>query len=313
MSHVRAFLPSRGEANRALLGAAGGRSLPRWAEASPSGRASRRVARLTPQRARRWLPRLVIVVIALILALPAFAAAPTFPPLTGRVTDAANVLPADTVAALDAKLAALETATGTQLVVATVPDLQGYEIEEYGYQLLRAWGIGQKGKNNGAILIVAPNERKVRVEVGYGLEGTLTDALSSSIIQTNLVPAFKAGDMPGGIVAGTDALIALLQLPADQQQAAAQAAAQGQQKAKGPHISFGTIVWIVIILIWIISSIARRGRGRGYGPGIIWGPGIGGGWGGGGGWGDGGGFGGGGGGFSGGGGSGGGGGASGGW
>ena len=104
---------------------------------------------------------------------------PDLPARTGRVTDAAHIIPADTAAQLDAKLAALETSTGTQLVVATVPDLQGLEIEEYGYQLGRAWGIGQKGKNNGALLLVAPNERRVRNEAGYGLEGTLTDAMSS--------------------------------------------------------------------------------------------------------------------------------------
>ena len=83
----------------------------------------------------------------------------------------------------------------TQLVVATVPDLQGYEIDEYGYQLGRAWGIGQKGTNNGAILLIAPAQRKLRIEVGYGLEGVLTDAVSSRIIRQAIVPRFKAGDI----------------------------------------------------------------------------------------------------------------------
>ena len=153
-----------------------------------------------PLEARLSLAAFLLAALVLILAFaaPAFSA-PTFPKLDGRVTDAAGILPAETRAALDTRLAALEKTTTIQLVVATVPDLQGYEIDEYGYQLGRAWGIGQKGSNNGALLIVAPNDRKVRIEVGYGLEGVLTDALTSQIIRRNIVPAFKAGDMAGGV------------------------------------------------------------------------------------------------------------------
>ncbi|MBC7505143.1 MAG: TPM domain-containing protein [Sandarakinorhabdus sp.] len=245
---------------------------------------------------------LAALVLVISLAAPAFAA-PTFPKLDGRVTDAAGILTPETRASLDTKLAALEKTTTIQLVVATVPDLQGYEIDEYGYQLGRAWGIGQKGSNNGALLIVAPNEKKVRIEVGYGLEGVLTDALTSQIIRRNIIPSFKAGDMAGGVIAGTDALTALMQLPADQRQQAAMAAAaserQGAQRSRSS--GFGTIVWLVIIVVWLIIAIARHRPGRRSGPNVIWGPGLGGGggWGGGGGgWGGGGGgFGGGGGGF----------------
>ncbi len=252
---------------------------------------------------------LLLALLFAMLAVPALAA-PSFPKLTGRVTDAAGILPADTVAALDAKLAALEKTTTTQLVVATVPDLQGLEIDEYGYQLGRAWGIGQKGTNNGVLLIVAPNERKVRIEVGYGQEGTLTDALTSQIIRRNIIPYFKAGDMAGGVTAGTEALLQLLALPADQQAQAAAQAAAARPAQRGGGSGFGTIVWLVIIVIWLIVSVARRRRGLSSGPVILWGPGMGGwgGGGGGGGWG-----GGGGGGFGGGGGSFGGGGSSGGW
>lgn len=245
---------------------------------------------------------------ALCMALPA-AADPVFPKLTGRVTDAAGVLPSETVAALEAKLKALEDATGTQLVVATVPDLGGYEIDEYGYQLGRAWGIGQKGTNNGAILLVAPAQRKLRIEVGYGLEGVLTDAVSSRIIRQAIVPHFKAGDMAGGIAAGAGELIALLQLPPEQQAAfAAKAKAEGAAQKDAP--GWGALVWLVVIIVWVVIAARRGARGRRSGPVILWGPGIGGNWSGGGssGWG-----GGGGGGFSGGGGGFGGGGASGGW
>ena len=258
---------------------------------------------------RSYLPAITLLLAmlwALFTALPA-AAEPTFPKLTGRVTDAAGVLPAETAAALEAKLKALEDTTGTQLVVATVPDLQGYEIDEYGYQLGRAWGIGQKGTNNGAILLIAPTQRKLRIEVGYGLEGVLTDAVSSRIIRRTIVPRFKAGDLAGGVAAGADDLIALLQLPPDQQAAfAAQAKAASANKGDSP--GWGALVWLIIIIVWIIIASRRGSRGRRSGPVIVWGPGIGGNWSGGGG-GGGGGFGG----FSGGGGSFGGGGASGDW
>jgi uncharacterized protein len=277
---------------------------------------------MTSGRHDRTINRLSLIafILAAVVLIATFAApawsAPTFPKLDGRVTDAAGILPAATRADLDAKLAALEKTTTIQLVVATVPDLQGYEIDEYGYQLGRAWGIGQKGSNNGALLIVAPNEKKVRIEVGYGLEGVLTDALTSQIIRRNIVPSFKAGDMAGGVAGGTDAMIKLLELPADQrQQAALTAAAEQQGSGKRSGNGLGTIIWLIIIILWLVIAVVRHKPGRRSGPNIIWGPGIGGGGGGGGGWGGGGGggWGGGGGGFGGGGGGFGGGGSSGGW
>src|ERR1700761_555322 len=135
------------------------------------------------------------------IAAPAVAA-PTFPPLTGRVVDDAHVLDDTTKASLTAKLEDLEQRTTRQLVVVTLPSLQGYEIEDYGYQLGRAWGIGQKKLNNGVLFIVAPNEKRVRIEVGYGLEPILTDALSSVILNSAVLPRFRAGDFNGGIEAG---------------------------------------------------------------------------------------------------------------
>jgi len=233
----------------------------------------------------------------LLIALPAMAAAPTFPPLTGRVVDDANILSPAVEASLTEKLAGLETASGHQLVVVTLPSLQGYEIEDYGYQLGRTWKIGSADKDDGALLIVAPNERKVRIEVGYGLEGVMTDALSSVIIQSAVLPKFKAGDMEGGVVAGTDALVQQLGLPDDQARANAAAATQkASEHRDGPPIGF--IIFFVVFWI-IIASLRGRRRGglAGALPWIILG-GMGGG-----GRHDGGGWGGGGGGFSGGGGS----------
>jgi uncharacterized protein len=140
----------------------------------------------------------------------AFAQEITFPSLTGRVVDEAGLLDAARRTEIEAKLAALEEKTTDQLVVVTVRSLQGRTIEEYGYRLGRAWAIGQKDKNNGVLLIVAPNERKVRVEVGYGLEGALPDAISNLIIQNVILPRFKANDYPGGIARGVDEIIKVL-------------------------------------------------------------------------------------------------------
>jgi uncharacterized protein len=137
---------------------------------------------------------LLIVALLALAGNPAFAQ--TFPALTGRVVDQANLLDPAQEAALTAKLGGLETRTKRQLVVATLNSLEGNEISDYGYRLGRHWAIGQDGKgesekDNGAILIVAPNERKMRIEVGYGLEPVLTDGLSSSIIRNDITPFFK--------------------------------------------------------------------------------------------------------------------------
>jgi uncharacterized protein len=249
------------------------------------------------------------IVLAVLATASVALAAPNFPALTGRVVDDAHMLSAATQQKLDGELANLEAQTGHQVVVATVPDLQGYEIEDYGYQLGRAWQIGRKGVNDGAILLVAPNQRKVRIEIGYGLEPVLTDALTSVILQRKVLPQFRAGHMEQGVVDGAEALVAQLALPEDQAKAnvarAAQAPRPQAQFSPGFHIP----VLLIIFIIFFVISRALRGRGGGlwWLPFLFMGGGRGG-WGGGG-WGGGGG----GGGFSGGGGSFGGGGSSGSW
>src|SRR3954470_870652 len=132
------------------------------------------------------MTRLFAAFVAFFVLLTPAWAAPKFPALTGRVVDDAHILSDTTKADLDQKLAGLEQKTSRQLVVVTIPSLQGYEISDYGYQLGRAWGIGQAKLNNGLLLIVAPTEHKVRIEVGYGLEPIMTDAFSSVIIQSQL-------------------------------------------------------------------------------------------------------------------------------
>jgi uncharacterized protein len=151
---------------------------------------------------------LTFLVAFLLLLAPAFAL--DFPQLTGRVVDQAGVLDAATAAALTGKLADLESRTTDQFVVVTLKSLQGTSIEDFGYQLGRAWKIGTKDKSNGVLLIVAPTERKVRFEVGYGLEGTLTDAATKIIIENAILPRFRANDVSGGVSRGVDAAVGLL-------------------------------------------------------------------------------------------------------
>ncbi|GAB2517546.1 TPM domain-containing protein [Microbulbifer agarilyticus] len=134
-----------------------------------------------------------------------------FPALSGRVVDNANLLSQSTRYQLTERLQQQEKISSNQIVVVTLPDLQGQTIEEYGYQLGRHWKIGQEGKDNGVLLIVAPQDRQVRIEVGYGLEGALTDAISSNIIHTKILPEFRTGNFDGGVTAGVESIIAATQ------------------------------------------------------------------------------------------------------
>ncbi len=138
------------------------------------------------------------------------AFAVNYPALTGRIVDQANIIPAATRNTIEPKLADLEAKSGIQLVVATITSLDGQEIEPYANELFRTWKLGEKDKNNGVLLLVAPNEHRVRIEVGYGLEGTLTDALSKVIITNAMTPRFKTGDFGGGIARGVDDIITVL-------------------------------------------------------------------------------------------------------
>jgi uncharacterized protein len=256
------------------------------------------------------LARLVALafVSLMFLVVPVRAADPVFPELNGRrVVDDARILSASQQASLTQKLADLEARNTDQVVVVTVPSLQNTAIEDYGYKLGRKWGIGQQDVNNGVILLVAPTEHKVRIEVGYGVEDVMTDAYSSIILQEKVLPRFKEGDYPAGIDAGVDAIIAQLSL--DEPQALARiAAAEAEEKRKSSQTAFwflvGVGVFVALTLFGpLLLSVLIPQR---YRPAWLA---SGGGWSGGGG----GGFSGGGGGFSGGGGSFGGGGASGSW
>lgn len=247
--------------------------------------------RLLPVR----LPTVLLVVLAAAMVAAAAAlAALQFPALSGRVVDEAGLLSVAERQSLSQALQAHEEATGNQVVVVTLKSLQGTSIDDFGWQLGRAWGIGRQGKNDGALLIVAPNEKKVRIEVGYGLEGILTDAASRLIIERIMLPAFRSGQFGPGIVAGTGAILKML---AGEAEPLPRQAARGEREASSlfPLLMLG----VFLILVWI--SYRNRGGGgpgggiggfggrRGYGrrgarmipPVVIGGGGLGGGWGGG--------------------------------
>lgn len=202
---------------------------------------------------------------------PSRAAEPTFPALTGRVVDQGRLLSPAAEAALTAKLESLEADTGDQLVVVTLDSLQGYEIEDYGYRLGRAWGIGPSQSDKGVLLIVAPNERKVRIEVGYGLEPVLTDALSSQIIQNDILPPFRQSGFERGINAGVDAIATQLRLDPETAQARAAAA-----QAPAPEFPVGPMILVALVFFFILMGLIRsasgggRRRKGGVGPIILW-------------------------------------------
>lgn len=247
-------------------------------------------------------PYRLLILLFLLVAGPAWAQ--QFPKFTGFVVDDANVLPPQTEAELTAKLDALQRDTKRQVVVATIADLQGYPLEDYGYRLGRAWGVGLKNANNGALLFIAPNnppgQRGPRLDVGYGLEPVLTDAFSIIMINGQMMPRLKAGDIPGAMVAGTDAIIAQLRASPEEAQAKVDAAVREFDRTRprarpqgegGGGIPVSLIFWLVVFFFVVLPLLRGGRRGRRYRRGggfpvILWGPGFGGGGfgGGGGGW-----------------------------
>jgi uncharacterized protein len=188
-----------------------------------------------------------------------------FPPLTGRVVDTAGMIDGPGKERLEQMLRAHEELTTEQVVVVTLPDLQGSSIEDYGYQLGRHWGIGQKGKDNGALLVVARDERKVRIEVGYGLEDRLTDAQSSVIINQVITPAFKRGDFAGGISKGAEAMVQVL---GGDPLAEPAVGATGNAAASEEEPADWRMTLLFLVLFVVISFISiRSGRGGFIGSG----------------------------------------------
>jgi uncharacterized protein len=178
------------------------------------------------------------------------------PALTGRVVDLTSTLSAPDAQALTAKLAAWEQKTGNQLAVLIVPSTQPEPIETYSIRVAEAWKIGRKGQDNGALLVVAKDDRKLRIEVGYGLEGSLTDATSKRIIAETIAPLFREGKFAQGIDAGADQIMAVVDkgepLPAKPQ----------AKPPPGGGFSFEMLLVVVFLVIPIMGGILRRIFGR---------------------------------------------------
>ncbi|MDX2205852.1 MAG: TPM domain-containing protein [Hyphomicrobiaceae bacterium] len=244
----------------------------------PRSRAPARPPRALPASAAAGLAlaALLLLVLAVLVAAAPARAQPKFPALTGRVIDEAGLLsPADRSAILE-DLKLLEAKSTDQLVVFTTKSLQGYPIEDFGYQLGRAWGLGQKGVNNGVVLIVAPGERKVRIEVGRGLEPVMTDLLAKLIIEYAILPAFRRNDFSGGIRAGVHDIKDVLLGDAE---AVRQRAEAGKKRnaSGGDNMALYFLIFFITVALFMVwmqqrqmahpaAANARRARRAGTVP-----------------------------------------------
>ena len=174
------------------------------------------------------------------------------PPLKGRVNDYAGMMSPATERLLEATLQRFEEAESTQIVVLTIPTLAGDALEDFSIRVAEQWKIGRKERDNGAILVVAKAERKLRIEVGYGLEGRLTDAVSGRIIRNVIVPEFKAGRFEQGIINGVNAMIQVVQGEFE--------GVQGGRDAPRPDTGAGSAVFFLIVLFFLIGRLGRINR-----------------------------------------------------
>lgn len=203
-----------------------------------------------------------------LLALLAFAATPALAALpprpAGPVLDQAQIIPDAEEAALDSKLRAYTQATGRAVIVATVNSLDDLPIEDYAQQLVRTWDIGGAKTEEGVLLLVAPTERKLRIEAARGVQERLTDALSGRIIRDTIAPRFKTGDFGGGIAAGVDAIVAQLdRSPADAKAVAEAAAAAGRQQAGSGSANVGGVIFWIVLIVFFMFLFGRGGKRRG--------------------------------------------------
>jgi len=210
----------------------------------------------TDDMGRVWrAPARLIVFLGLLLLLPVPLVALDVPPLTGRVVDLAGVLPVYDSTQLTEQLKAHEEKTGNQVAVLILPSLEGEPLEEYSHRVATTWKLGQKGTDNGVLLLIALKERKLRIEVGYGLEGTLTDLKSARIIRQEIAPHFKAGDLPGGVRAGTDAILKTIE---GTYQAVEEPRGRSPESSVFHYVVIGIVVGFIAGLI--LSQGLRRAR-----------------------------------------------------
>lgn len=209
--------------------------------------------------------RRLAALLALLMALVSSAAWAQLPARPeGPIGDYANVLSAADKATLDARLRDYNQATGRAIIVATVPSLDGEEVDIYARNLAEAWDIGGAKSENGVLFLVAPNDRKMWIATARGLQERLTDIMAGRIYRDVIVPRFKAGDMSGGIVAGVDAIIEQLDMDPAQAKAIeeAQAAAERARESDG-GFPIGALFWLVfIVLFFIVPMLSRGGRRR---------------------------------------------------
>jgi uncharacterized protein len=202
---------------------------------------------------------LLSILLVLWLSLLPSAFALDVPPLTGRIVDLAHLLPSDVAASLSADLAEHEGKTGNQIAVLTLPSLEGEPLEEYSHRVSTAWKLGRRGTDNGVLLLVVPGERRIRIEVGYGLEGTLTDAKSSQIIRREIVPRFKSGDFPGGIAAGLKAIMGTIE---------GTYTAPAETQDKPEHSAPWESLFIAIVIGALVGGSLFGGQLKGMGSAI---------------------------------------------
>ena len=193
----------------------------------------------------------VIFLFLLLLLMPGVLLALEVPPLKARVNDYAGLLASSTVAQLEGSLKAFEADQSTQIVVLTIPSLEGDSLEAFSIRVAEAWKIGQKGLDNGAILLIARNDRKLRIEVGYGLEGTLTDLTSGRIIRNIITPRFKEGNFDQGVIDGVSAMMATVK-------GEFSAADHKSGNTSGGFTNSAAFVYMIFIGIFIVSRMLRR-------------------------------------------------------
>ncbi len=196
-------------------------------------------------RARRAWTRGLAVLAGVVVSVAALAAEVAIPPLTQRVTDTTGTLSAQTVASIDAELAALEARKGAQIAVLLVPSTGDDSIEQYAVRAFETWKLGRQGVDDGALLLVAKDDRTVRIEVGYGLEGAIPDATAGRIVNERIVPKFAQGDFAGGVSAGVAALAALVDGEALPPPAPAANAAASSRSPQGLFQEMGLIGLVV--------------------------------------------------------------------
>jgi uncharacterized protein len=204
----------------------------------------------------RLLRSFVIAFAWLAVAVSCCFAAPNFPELSGRVVDAAGSLDAGDKARLEQSLADYESSSGHQVVTAIVQSLEGYDIRDYGNKLFRQWAIGDAKRNDGVLLLIAPNERKVSIETGYGVEGDLTDAISRVIIDNAITPRFRSGDFAGGVEAGLSDIEKALG-------GGGKAIADRARQTPSGELTLADIIPLIFLLVFVfivLSNVSRGGR-----------------------------------------------------